>query len=87
MKPIVKLLIPKTISEESYTRIRSVFEGRYNGFEIDYELTQDVAIPTVSSFSRNGSDLGRIDNDPDSPSIAIFRGMQITLNKAYRDQQ
>jgi hypothetical protein len=84
MKPLVKLLIPKTIPEESYVIIRSAFQEGYTEFDIHYELTEDVSAPTVSSFSRNEADLGRIDNDPDAPSVAIFRGMQITLNKIYR---
>ena len=78
--------MPKAIREESYAHIRSVLQSSYNGVEIIYELTEDVLVPTVSSFERNGIDLGSIDNDPDAPSIALFRGIKIALNEACHEE-
>jgi hypothetical protein len=86
MKPIVKISLPKTISEKLHFEIRSIFQEHHSGVEAHFELTDNVSAPTVLSLSRNGTDLGRIDNDPEISSIALFRGMQITLNKAWRLQ-
>lgn len=86
MKPIVKISLPKDVSEKLHFEIRSLFQEHHSGFEAHFEISDSVSGPTVLSLSRNGTDLGRIDNDPERSSIALFRGMQITLNKAWRLQ-
>ncbi len=82
MKPIVKILIPKAIREESYADIRSVLQSSYNGVEFVYELTENVIIPTVYGLGRNGADLGSINDNPDATSIDLFRSIKVVLNKA-----
>jgi hypothetical protein len=84
MKPIARVAIPESTPADLVDAIKRHLGSSYSNITIEFELKADINHPIVLSFDRNGADLGNIDGDIDAPATAMFSGIHIEANRAFR---
>ena len=85
MKPIIQISLPVALSEAEVAFITRRAQEDYSYADIAISLDAESHQPRVKGVKRNGADLGNYNGDADYPVIALWTGMQLTLNAAMRE--
>jgi hypothetical protein len=84
LKPLVNVAIPITTPSKIVEFVKNCVLKSYPHIEIQYISKEEISLPMAFSFECKDVDLGSINGDRDEPSIAIINGIQLEVDRAFR---